>query len=121
MSDGGWILGELLAGNDQLPYHVRELARLIVERILATDLLKKDMMKGKTDQEVADLIGKISSASLMVTNRMVQSSITARPRLSGLDVEYLDPSDVCGLGCGFSTVGMTTIPKRRTLARFSKA
>ncbi len=93
MSDGGWIPGELLAGNEQLPYHVRELARLTVERnkILATDLLKKGMMKGKTDQEVVDLIGKISSANGYKSHGAVIDHGEAKA--IGLDVEYLEPSD----------------------------
>jgi hypothetical protein len=83
----------LLAGNDQLPYHVRELARLTVERnkILATDLLKKGMMKGKTDQEVADLISKISSANGYKSHGAVIDYGEAKA--IGLDVDYLEPAD----------------------------
>jgi len=83
----------LLAGNDKLPYHVRELARLTVERnkILATDLLKKGMMKGKSDKEIDDLIGKISSASGYKSHGAVIDHGEAKA--IGLDVEYLEPAN----------------------------
>jgi Serine dehydrogenase proteinase len=92
-TNDGWIPGELLAGNDKLPYHVRELARLTVERnkILATDLLKKGMMNGKSDKEIADLIGKISSAKGYKSHGAVIDYGEART--IGLDVEYLEPAD----------------------------
>jgi len=75
----------------KLPHHVRELARLTVERnrILATDLLTKGMMKGKTEKEVADLIGKISSANGYKSHGAVIDYGEAKA--IGLDVEYLEP------------------------------
>ena len=73
-------------------YHIRELARLTVERnrVLATDLLTKGMMKGKTEKEISDLIGKISSANGYKSHGAVIDY--AEAKAIGLDVEYLDPS-----------------------------
>jgi membrane-bound ClpP family serine protease len=89
----GMIPGELLAGNDKLPYHVRELARLTVERnrILATDLLTKGMMKGRSQQEVSDLIAKVSSANGYKSHGAVIDH--SESKAIGLDVEYLGPDD----------------------------
>ena len=92
-TNDGYIPGELLAGNDKLPHHVREVARLTVERnrILATDLLTKGMMKGKSEQEVKDLIGKISSTNGYKSHGAVIDHGEAKS--IGLDVDYLEPDD----------------------------
>jgi hypothetical protein len=55
-------------------------------RIIAIDLLKKSMMKGKTDQEVNGLIGKISSTSGYKSHGAVIDYDEAKA--IGLDVQY---------------------------------
>jgi len=84
---------EILAQDPQQPFHIRQMADLTVQRnrILATDLLKKGMMKGKTDQEVADLIGKISSTTGYKSHGAVIDHGEAKA--IGLNIEYLPPDD----------------------------
>lgn len=86
----GNIPCELLAQDPQQPHHIRQLAQLTVDRnrILATDLLKNGMMKGKDDKDIQDVISKISSANGYKSHGAVidHSEATAL----GLAVEYLE-------------------------------
>jgi len=89
----GNIPCELIAGDDKQPYHVRQMADLTVQRNrqLATDLLKKGMMNGKTDEEIRNLVSKISTANSYKSHGAVINHDEAREL--GLAVKFLDYKD----------------------------
>lgn len=89
----GIVPCELLAKDPAQPQHVRDLFQQAVDRTrtMATDLLKKGMMKGKTDADVQDVITKISSSAGYKSHGAVIDFTEANQL--GLAVEYLDSGD----------------------------
>jgi hypothetical protein len=89
----GNIPCELIASDPNQPHHLRQMADLTVQRNrqLATDLLRKGMMKGKDDKEITDLISKISTANSYKSHGAVIDQDEAMAL--GLSVEYLSHED----------------------------
>ena len=92
-AQGALIPCEILANDTAQPYHVRQICDLTVQRNrqLATDLLKKGMMKGKTDGEIATLVSKISTANSYKSHGAVINHDEASNL--GLSVKFLDYKD----------------------------
>lgn len=88
-----YIPAELLAKDPAQPQHVRDFFQLAVDRMraMATDVLKRGMMQGKTDVEVADVINKISSSAGYKSHGAVIDYTEAHQL--GLVVDYLPPDD----------------------------
>jgi ATP-dependent protease ClpP protease subunit len=89
----GNVPGELIANDTALPHHVRQMADLSVQRnrTLAKQLLSKGMMSGKTDQEIEDVLSKISSSKGYLSHGAVIDYVEATNL--GLTVEFLKPDD----------------------------
>ncbi len=92
-TNAGYVPAELLAKDPAQPQHIRDLFQLAVDRTraLATDVLKRGMMSGKSDVEVQDVINKISSSTGYKSHGAVIDNSEAKQL--GLDVEYLPPDD----------------------------
>lgn len=90
---GGNIPCELIAADPAQPYHIRQMADLTVQRNrqLATDLLKRGMMKGKSDQDIQEAIAKISTSNSYKSHGAVIDQDEAS--VLGLSVEYLNHDD----------------------------
>lgn len=93
VTGNGPVPCELIARDPAQPQHVREFLQLHVDRnrVMATEFLKRGMMKGKSDQEVDDVINKISSSAGYKSHGAVIDFAEATQL--GLAVEYLEPDD----------------------------
>jgi membrane-bound ClpP family serine protease len=84
---------EILSTDPDQPHHIRELARMAVarNRMLAFSLLQKGMMRGKSQQEIEDVLAKISSATGYNSHGAVIDYDEAKSL--GLAVAYLQPEE----------------------------
>jgi ATP-dependent protease ClpP protease subunit len=97
--DPQWITGglqipcEILSNDAAQPYHIKELAKLAVERNknLAFNLLQKGMLKDKDQQAIHDVLAKLSSSSGYKSHGAVIDFEEAKTL--GLRVLYLQPHD----------------------------
>lgn len=89
----GPVPGEVLAADQGQPFHIRQIAHLAVQRVkmLAKQLLTKGMMCERTEQEINDVLSKISSSSGYLSHGAVIDYNEAVNL--GLNVEYLLPDD----------------------------
>lgn len=92
LPNGFIIPGEILSKDPQQPFHVQQIARMSVERTrqLAFSLLQNGMMKGKSKQDIDDVISKISSSNGYNSHGAVIDYDEAKSL--GLSVNYLEPS-----------------------------
>jgi len=93
LANGLNIPCEILGKDPSQPYHIQQLAQLAVKRMrqLATTLLEKGMMKGKSAQEIEDVLKKISTADGYMSHGAVIDYDEAKSL--GLAVSYLKPDD----------------------------
>lgn len=91
--NGMLIPCEILAKDPAQPFHIQQVMKLAVDRNrqLAFNLLQQGMMKGKTQQEIDDVLAKISSATGYMSHGAVIDFTEAESL--GLAVSYLKPDD----------------------------
>jgi hypothetical protein len=84
---------EILGRDPGQPFHIQQLAQLAVKRMrqLATTLLEKGMMKGKTAAEIEEVLKKISTADGYMSHGAVIDYDEAKSL--GLAVSFLKPDD----------------------------
>lgn len=93
IANGMNIPCEILSTDPTQPHHLRELAKLAVQRMrqLASNILSSGMMKGKTQPEIEEVLSKITSASGYKSHGAVIDYDEARAL--GLSVSFLPPDD----------------------------
>lgn len=93
MVNGMQIPCELLAKDPAQPFHIQQVMQMAVDRNrqLAFNLLQNGMMKGKSRQEIDDILAKISSASGYMSHGAVIDFGEAKSL--GLSVSFLPPND----------------------------
>jgi ATP-dependent protease ClpP protease subunit len=91
--NGNMIPCEILAKDDKIPQHLRDLASLAALRMaqMARDILAKGMFNGKGQAEIEAVITKISSSNGYMSHGAVIDFSEAKKL--GLSVSYLDPND----------------------------
>lgn len=84
---------EILAKDPAQPFHIQQVMQLAVDRNrqLAFNLLQNGMMKGKTQQDIDDVLAKISSASGYMSHGAVIDYSEAKSL--GLAVSFLKPEE----------------------------
>lgn len=87
--NGMTIPCEILGQDPSQPFHIQQIAKLAVQRMrqLATNLLERGMMQGKTSEEVQAVLSKISSSTGYLSHGAVIDF--AEAQALGLSVEFL--------------------------------
>ena len=92
-TQSGNVPCEFIAKDPAIPQHIRDMAHSATERMrtLAGELLLNGMMNGKTQNDVNDTLGKISSSTGYNSHGAVIDADEASAL--GLQVDYLEPND----------------------------
>lgn len=84
---------EILSADPSQPHHIRQIAGLAVARMrqLALSILQKGMMSSKKEEEIQDVLAKISSTNGYKSHGAVIDYNEAE--ILGLSVQFLAPDD----------------------------
>ncbi len=84
---------EILAKDPSQPFHIQQLAQMSVDRMrqLAFNILQSGMMNGRQNQEIDDVLAKLSSAGGYKSHGAVIDYSEAKNL--GLSVSFLRPDD----------------------------